>query len=128
MSINFIIWLWKFNAEIKVLEDDLVFQLIAETKKKKEINKNNQFEFNKKSKILLLGNAKCADRFNINDCNLEDSKKKKIRRKNILVKKKISVFLFIIILKLNAEKNIYKGGLKVKIQTSLIINHYKVIV
>ena len=104
--INFLIWLSKFNVEIKVLEDDLVFQLKAETKKKKEMNKNNQFEFNKKSKILLLGNAKYADRFNINDCNLEDSKKKNIRRKNILVKKKISVFLFIIILKLNSEKKI----------------------
>ena len=68
------------------------------------MNKNNQLEFNKKSIILLPGRAKQIDKFKIRDCNLEDSNIKKIRRKKKLVKKKISVFLFITILGLNAEK------------------------
>ena len=68
------------------------------------MNKNNQLEFNKKSIILLPGRAKLADKFKIRVCNFEDSNIKKIRRKKKLVKKKISVFLFITILKLNAKK------------------------
>lgn len=68
------------------------------------MNKNNQLEFNKKSIILLPGRAKLADKFKIRVCNFEDSNIKKIRRKKKLVKKKISVFLFITILKLKAEK------------------------